>query len=418
VSGITVVRAAHLLDPEAGQLRDDVGLVVEGRRIVRIERSDAPPPPGAHVIDLGAATLMPGLVDAHLHFWGANCSQWQDFFFNTDGYRALWSARDARELLHAGFTSVRCCGGFVGADVARAIEEGLIEGPRVVAAGQFIIQRGGTWDPRGVPESEIVRRDFYADGVDEMRRIVRRRVRGGARLIKLGLSSGQAGDLMPGWGDDPHRQRANFTLPEVRAAVEEARFAGVKVAVHAIGEAAVTLALDAGVATIEHAHGISDDTRKRLADAQTIVNATLSAQKSWIDHGPEHGLPAALIECSRRHFHEQIRAFARSLDLGVNYALGSDSIGPPLSPHRGNVGEYLLAVDHGMTPAQALRAGLVVGAAALGAENDLGRLSEGRVADVIAVDGDPLKDISVLRGVRFVMKDGIVHRCDAAPSPR
>ncbi|HEY2054728.1 MAG TPA: amidohydrolase family protein, partial [Solirubrobacterales bacterium] len=365
---------------------------------------------GMEVTDLGDVTLMPGLIDAHLHFWGADCSKWQDFFFNTDGYRALWSVRDAADLLDAGFTAVRCCGGFVGPDVARAIDEGLIGGPRVVAAGQFIIERGGTWDPHGVPERTIEDCDMYADGAEECRRMVRRRIRRGAKVIKLGLSSGQHGDLMPGWGDDPFRQRRNFSLEEVRVVVDEAHKAGLKVAAHSIGEEAVKLALAGGIDTIEHAHGISSETRRELADSEVVVVPTLSAQKTWIDLGPEHGLPGELIASSRRHFDEQVHAFQESVDLGVRYALGSDSIGPPLSPHPGNVGEYELAVAHGMSPAQALRAGLLIGREALGngLEGEIGEVAPGFLADLIAVEGDPLHDISALRDVSFVMKGGRV----------
>lgn len=415
MSRSVLLRAGHMVDVEAGRLLDDVAVIVEGHRIARVEHSSVEVPDGAEVIDLGSLTLMPGLIDAHMHFWGADCSRWQDFFFNSDGYGALWSVRDATDLLRAGFTSVRCCGGRSGPEVSRAITEGLIEGPRVLAAGQFIMQRGGTWDPHGVPEEVIRAADLYADGVEECRRVVRRRIRGGSQFIKIGLSSGQVGDAMPGWGDDPYNLRRNFSLGEVRAMREEAHNAGVQIVAHAIGDAAVNLALDGELDTIEHAHGINDETRRKLAQSGTIVNATLSAQKSWIDHGEEYGLGPELLACSHRHFNDQVDAFARSLELGVRYALGSDSIGPPLSPHAGNVGEYELAVKHGMHPSDALRAGLMVGAAVFGAEHDLGSVAPSRLADIIGVRGNPLDDISSLRRVSFVMKDGRVHRRDHEP---
>src|SRR5262249_2888968 len=240
---VTRLRARQMLDVATGRAVEYVALVIQGDRIARLERHDAAVPEGAEEIDLGDLTLMPGLIDAHLHFWGADCSRWQDFFLNSDAYRGIWSVRDAADLLQPGFTSVRCCGGFVGPQVARAIDQGVIPGPRVVAAGHFIIQGGGTWDPSGLPEELLEQRDFYADGEDECRRIVRRRIRHGARMIKIGLSSGQPGDLMPGWGDDPWNLRRNFSLREVRAMVAEAHEAGVKLGAHAIGDAAVTLAL-------------------------------------------------------------------------------------------------------------------------------------------------------------------------------
>jgi len=411
------LRAARVLDVAAGTTSTDTVVVIDGGRIEHVGPESQLQLDGLEVVDLGDTTLMPGLIDSHLHFWGADCSRWQDFFFNTDGYRGLWSVRDASDLIDAGFTAVRCCGGFVGPDVARAIDEGLIRGPRVVAAGQFIMQRGGTWDPHGVPERTIEECDMYADGVEECRRMVRRRIRRGARVIKLGLSSGQHGDLMPGWGDDPFRQRRNFTLAEVRAVVDEAHSSGLKVAAHSIGEEAVKLAIEGGIDTIEHAHGISAETRRALADSEAIVVATLSAQKTWIDNGAAFGLPPELIASSQRHFDEQIRAFQDSLDAGVTYALGSDSIGPPLSPHRGNVGEYELAVEHGMSPEQVLRAGLLAGRRALGngLERELGEVAPGLLADLIAVDGDPLNDITALRRVAFVMKGGEVMSGHAAP---
>src|SRR5262249_12634346 len=151
-------------------------------------------------------------------------------------------------------------------------------------------------------EELIEQHDLYADGVDECRRIVRRRIRQGARMIKIGLSSGRPGDLMPGWGDDPRNLRRNFSPDELRAMVEGAHEAGVKLGARAIGDSAVILAVEGGVDTIEHAHGISDETRRRLADSGRFVIATLSAQKSWIDRGADYGLPPALLACSRRHF--------------------------------------------------------------------------------------------------------------------
>jgi imidazolonepropionase-like amidohydrolase len=414
-NNIRILRAAASLDVEAGRLTDAVAVTVDGNRIVGVE--DAEPPGGYEVIELGELTLMPGMIDVHIHFWvllepGA---LWTQPLLESEAYWALSSVRDAWDLLNAGFTAVRCLGSFGGVVLTRAVDEGLIPGPRIVPAGKFIYQRDGTWDPRTLPEEWMERLDLYADGEDECRRIVRRRIRGGSRVIKIGLSGPRVGDFLRNWGDDPFDQRPNYTLREVQAMVAEAHQAGLKVSAHAIGDAAVRLAIEGGIDTIEHAHGISEDTRRALKGSTATVVPTLTAFEGWVRNGPAAGLPPRVLEIGQLHYEVQVASFKRLVDLGVNMAVGTDAIGAPLTPHSENANEYELMVKHGMEPADVLRAGLVNGAEVVGLKDEVGTLQPGRLADIIAVEGNPLRDITALRRVRFVMKNGHVYRNDLAP---
>jgi imidazolonepropionase-like amidohydrolase len=416
-ANMTVLRARHALDVVNGRLHEDVAITIEADSITSVE-TNAPRPqqPAPHEIDLGELTLMPGLIDVHIHFWvllepGA---LWTQPLMEPDAYWALSAVSDAADLLQAGFTSVRCLGSFADIVVARAVDGGLIPGPRITAAGKFIYQRGGTWDPLTLPEELVEELDLYADGEDQCRQVVRRRIRNGSRVIKIGLSGPMPGDYLRNWGDDPHRQRVNYTLREVRAMVEEAHNAGLKTAAHAIGDDAVRLALDAGIDTIEHAHAINDETRQRLADSPAINVPTLVGMGDWVVNGPANGLPPKVVELAKLHYDTQVVAFKRSLEAGVKMAVGTDAIGKPLTPHSDNAHEYQLMVEHGMQAADVLRAGLITGAEVVGLGDRVGQLEAGRLADVIAVEGDPLADISALRRVRFVMKDGRVYRHDDA----
>ncbi len=369
-------------------------------------------PSGSELIDLGDLTMLPGLIDSHMHFYGVDATRIDRFYSADNAERALWSVRDAADLLLAGFTSVRCCGSFVDVALAKAVEEGLIIGPRIIPSGPFISSSYGTWDETVLPREVIQKAGLAADGVDECRKIVRTRVRAGSQLIKIGLSGPFPNDVVGPWADDPFEQRGTYSLIEAQTIVEEAHRAKLKVSAHAIGEDAVRLALDAGVDTVEHGHAITDETRRRLVDTGTTVVCTLTAFRGIMDRGEALGISPLVIAAGRRHFEEQVVSFQRSLEFGVKFALGSDAIGPPLRPHYENVAEYEFAVKYGMSTIDALRAGLVRGAATLGLDDLTGHLVPGARADIVAVEGDPLVDISTLNKVRFVMKDGKVYRDD------
>ncbi|MBO8140838.1 MAG: amidohydrolase family protein [Firmicutes bacterium] len=390
----------------------EADILVEGERITGIysRRALGELPgiaQGAKVIDLGDLSVIPGLIDAHLHLFGLDGSVAGAQMTWPLPYRALRAAADLSRLLDAGFTSVRCMGSPVGPSLARAVNEGIIEGPRIVAAGEYICQRGGTWDPIGYPQWWAESLGMFADGLDECRRRVRERVRSGSAFIKIGASSGRPfHDRVHPWADGPDESRPNYTVEEMRVMVDEAHRAGLKVAAHAIGDAAVRNAVLAGVDTIEHGHGASNETFELMADRGVVLVPTLSLPAMRARRGPAGGLPPEQAAVWQRHLDRQLDSVARARRCGVLIAAGTDFVGPPHTPFGENAVEFQLLVEAGMTAREALLAGTVTGARALGMESFVGTLQAGKLADLIAVRGRPWEDIAAVRDVRFVMKGG------------
>lgn len=379
---------------------------------------ERPSPPGCDVVDLAGHWLLPGLIDSHMHLFGVDLADPTALISWPLPYRAVVATADLRRLLEAGFTAVRCMGSPIGPFLARAVREGVVPGPHVLAAGQWICPRGGTWDRLGWPQDWIETWGMFADGVDECRQRVRERVREGAGLIKIAGSSGEYADNHHPWGDDPHRSVLCYSDEEMKAVVSEAHKNGLKVGSHCIGDAAVRQAVLAGVDTIEHGHAISDDTRRLLADHGAIVVPTLAFPATRARFGAMHGLTEKAVSNWSRHLEVQFESLRNALRVGLVIGCGSDFIGPPLTPMGANAYELELLVEGGMTPEQALRANIVVGRRIMGLDAEIGALTSGRSADIIAVAGNPLENIGILRDVRFVMKAGhvYVNKTNAAPS--
>jgi imidazolonepropionase-like amidohydrolase len=357
--------------------------------------------------DLGDATLMPGLIDAHMHSFGMDSLQLGNLELEREAYRALRAAGELHELLRAGFTSARCLGSSIGPDLARAIRDGHVPGPRLVAAGAFISSTGGTWDTGPLPDSFASRALSIADGPDALRQIVRARARQGADFIKLGLSKGRPGDRNHAWGDDPHHQVPALTLDETRAATDEAHRMGLTVSAHAIGEASVVLALDGGVDVIEHGYAITNATRQRLVATQTPVVTTLAqVQYHRLAYDAFH-YPEVDRRIYDRHWAAMTRDFTTGVQAGVRFVLGTDMIGKPTHPLADAAAEFALAVGLGMTPHQALCAGTVRAAEVLGLGDQTGQMSPGYLADLVAFKGRVSTDMGLLATPpRMVMAKG------------
>jgi imidazolonepropionase-like amidohydrolase len=364
-----------------------------------------PAPEGARVVDLGQHWLLPGFIDAHLHLWGLDLAEPSALWNWPQAYRSARAIADLGRLLAEGITTVRCCGGPLGPALARAVREGIVRGPRIVAAGEFICSRAGTWDHAAWPQRWVEEQGIFADGPEECRCRVRERIRQGSDFIKIGGSVGEHADAVRPWGNSPSRLRLSYSDEEVRTVVEEARRNGLRVATHAIGDAAVSQAVSAGVHSIEHGHGAAEETVRRMAGEGIWLVPTLS-------------LPA--LRAARAspdialHWQHHRDAQRRSLELalrhGVRIAAGTDFVGPPFTPLGPNAGEMELLAEAGMAPEDALLAGTAHGAAVLGLQEQVGRLAPGMAADVVAVKGDPRRNIGLVRQVAFVMAAGSIVR--------
>ncbi|MEU6541194.1 amidohydrolase family protein [Streptomyces sp. NPDC047000] len=405
-----LLRAARLLDIDKGELAEPGGLLVTGEHITAVGRPDRLPE-GTVVRDLGDVTLMPGLMDMEVNlFLGGPDHRSPLIPVQEDpAVRTLRAVANAGRTLRRGYTTVRNLGLFVRTggvllDVAlgKAIDLGWVEGPRVVPAGHAIAPTGGHLDPTmfqafapGVLPLTV--EEGIADGVAEVRKAVRYQIKYGARVIKVCASNGVMSHTGPAGAQQ-------YSDEELRAAVDEAHRAGVKVAAHCMGDSAIRAAVEAGVDCIEHGFLASDATWDLMVERGTFLVAT-----TYLTEGmdTQHAAPALRAKAAEV-FPRARESTSRAIRRGVKVALGTDA---PAVPHgRGSL-EMRALVDRGMAPLQALRAATTVAADLIDA-GDRGRLEPGLLADVVAVPGDPLADVSVTERVSFVMKGGRVYRDD------
>jgi len=401
-----VLHAARLLDVAAGKVVSPGEVLVVGERIREVGAT-VTHPAGATVIDLGDTTLMPGLIDAHVHLFlhpGAEDLQTVE---ESVPQRVLMAAAQAKDDVMAGFTAERDMGteGAKCADVAvrEAINSGLIPGPRLRVSCNAIDIVGGHEDAIGYnPEQRVLSNADYANTADQIVAVMREQRKGGADFTKI-YETGPDHLVSAAAGDE-----ATFTVPyqyteaQLAAAVAEAHRTGSRVGVHCTGEPGATYAVEAGVASIDHAYFLLPATMKAMREKQIYAVPTFTITEYFAQH-PEHGDGAeykALLDYHAAQFKQQIAA-------GVPFAVGSD-VGP--FPHGTQAREYELMVQYGMSPADTLRAGLINGAKLLDWADAIGQLKPGFYADVIAVPGNPLEDIKVLKSPSFVMKNGEVLR--------
>jgi imidazolonepropionase-like amidohydrolase len=398
-----VLHAARLLDIESGKIITPGEVLVQDERIAEVG-SAVKRPSGAELIDLGGTTLLPGLIDVHVHLFlhpGAEDLQTVEESVPERTISALLAARDD---LMAGFTAERDMGteGAGSADTAvrNAINHGLIPGPRLRISGNAVDILGGHEDAIHYnPEQHVLSNATYANNAAELVTVIRQQVKEGADFIKVYETGPDS--LRDGHFSTPFQ----YTEAELRAAVEEAARTGKHVAVHATGEPGTLYAARAGVVSIDHAYQLSDETMRLMREKQIFAVPTFAIAEYFADHA------ATPAESEREHrmqdFHAQ--EFRKQLAAGVPMAVGSD-VGP--FPHGTQAREFNLMVKYGMPPLATLQADLLDGAKLLGWQDQIGALKPGYLADIIAVPGDPLADISVLEKVSFVMKGGAVYRRD------
>lgn len=396
-----VLHADRLLDVEGGKIVTPGEVLVEGERIVAAGTSVAHPA-GAEVIDLGDTTLMPGLIDAHIHLFLHPGAEDLQTVQESVPQRTITATLAAKADLMAGFTAERDMGteGAGSADTAvrDAINSGQIPGPRLRISGNAIDILGGHEDANNFnPAQHVLSNATYANDSEQLVEAIREQVKEGADFIKI-YETGKD-TLVNGRLSTPYQ----YTEAQLAAAVEETARTGRRVAVHATGEPGALYAVRAGVASVDHAYQLSDETMKLMREKKIPAVPTFAIAEYFADHAET---PAG-AERERNLQALHVQEFKKQLAAGVPMAVGSD-VGP--FPHGTQAREFELMVQYGMNPVAVLQADLINGAKLLGWEGQIGQLKPGYFADVIAVPGDPTKDISVLKRVSFVMKGEVVYR--------
>ncbi len=405
-SKTTYILAGQLLDRPGQPARGNATIIVRDGKVAEVRDGFATPEAGATVIDLKDRFVLPGLIDLHVHLYsdGDPLKQRLDALTRDDADALILAAAKGRKDLMAGFTTIRDLGGDErGIRALRdAIERGDQQGPTIINAGKMISVTGGHGDGRNGVNEEFadaigVHQINVCDGPDDCRRAVRQQIGLGALVIKFAATGGVLSNVAGGLG----RQ---MTPEEMKAIVETAHSFGRKVAVHSHASEGTAAAIEAGADTIEHASYLDDRTIVLFKSHGTWLVPTEVAPVAALENARAGALPAAVIpkaEAAGKALHE---AHRRAFAAGVKFAFGTDT---GVSRHGENAKEFAYLVDLGMTPAQAVRSATIDAADALDRKSELGSLEPGKWADVIAVAGDPLKDVTRLEKVDFVMRHGV-----------
>lgn len=406
---IIALKAARLFDGRGDSAVPNGVVIVEGGTLKAVG-SGIPIPAGARVLDLGDSTLLPGLIDAHTHITGESSDNWlqgtMDNLRRTLPEAAIRTTAYARATLMAGFTTVRDVGSgeYVDIGLRDAIRAGVVPGPRIQAAVHALGARGGHCDETGFPfglfgdEPDV--RHGIASGPDQFRDAVRYQVKYGADVIKVCATGGVLS--LADEVDTPQ-----LTQDEMNAIVDEAHRLRKKVAAHAHGAEGAKVAIRAGVDSIEHGSFLDDEALRMMKDRGTWLVPTLLAGEYVAGKAAVRHYPPEIAEKARQAVAVRSSMFKKALKMGVRIAFGTDSA---VSPHGLNAQEFALMVDHGMSPAAALRSATSGAAELLGLSRTIGTLEPGKAADVVAVSGNPLVDVKAMEKVRFVMKGGQVYK--------
>jgi imidazolonepropionase-like amidohydrolase len=401
----TYIRAGHLFEPTTGRYLDNVTLVVANQRVQSIEAAGFQPPAGAEIIDLSADYVLPGLIDCHTHL-GNRADRYEeiDKFKDTPFDSAIAGVVNARKTLEAGFTTVRDVGSlpFLAVDLRNNINAGFIPGPRIVASGPGISITGGHGDLNNyAPEVTKTlfpeKNDFkIADGPEEVRKTVREQVKYGVDVIKVLASGGVLSK-----GDEPGAPQ--YTLEELKVAADTAHQAGRKIAAHAHGTESIKWAIEAGFDSIEHASLVDDEGIAMAKAHGTYFVMDIYDDDYILQEGPKIGMPQETLIKEREVGQMQRDNFRKAHAAGVKMAFGTDA---GVYPHGDNARQFHYMVLYGMTPAEAIQSATISAADLIGRSADVGSLTPGHFADLIALTADPLQHIEALEHPDVVVKGG------------
>lgn len=411
---IILIKAARLIDTAAGVVRENQAILIEGDKVKTIGAAseiEKSLPADTRVIDLGNATLLPGLIDCHTHITSQPQNYYEDIFRRSPIDYAVTAHVYARRTLEAGFTTVRDVGAGEYVDIAlrKAIDAGTVAGPRILCSGLSLGSTGGHADLTGF--SPYLRFETVApsvaDGVDAVRKAVRTNVKYGADWIKLIASAGVL-------SEEESVGAPQYSVEEMKAAVDEAALWGRKVAAHAHGTEAIKMAVRAGVASIEHGSLIDDEGIRLMKERGTWLVADIYNDDYILAEYSRLGYPEKIIEKERMIGRVQRENFRKAAKAGVKIAYGTDA---GVYPHGGNGKQMAKMVEWGLTPMQAVQAATVSAADLIGWKTKVGQLAPGYFADLVAVSGDPLADVTLLEKPAFVMKGGAIYKNSLTADP-
>lgn len=403
---VIVIHAGHVVDVQRGSTLDGVTIRVEDDRITKVQEGYVAAKSGETLVDLKDHTVLPGFMDMHTHLTGELSEKsYSERFFMNDADVALRAAEFARRTVMAGFTTVRDLGdrNNISVSLRDAIAKGWTVGPRIFTAAKSLATTGGHADPTNGLNAELKKdpgpKEGVINGPDDAKKAVRQRYKDGADLIKLTATGGVLSLAKSG-------QNPQFTEEELEAVVATAKDYGFTVAVHAHGAEGIKRAVRAGVTSIEHGTYLDDEAIELMKSRGTYYVPTISAGEWVALKAKEDGFFPDVVRPKAAKIGAQIKdTFAKAHRAGVKIAFGTDC---GVSPHGTNAREFQYMVEAGMKPMDAIRSATVVAATLVGAQDRLGAIAEGFVADLVAVKGDPIADVKRLQDVAFVMKEGRV----------